>query len=265
MVEQKVSRIAHAFRARGHFAAKLDPLRKNEFMQHYRINGTTASEHLPRDDRDQSVIDATEMSRWLPEDPDDMPDVVRLLTHFDSSTGEGLDLSPFGLASIDLDKRIYLGSILGMRSTDNDRGVGGASGDADHDWWTPRELIMLLREAYAKTAAVEYDHITRAPHRRWLQERVEGSARRGEGRSNWCVYDADTKLEILQQLRSAEQLEGFLGKKFPSSKRFGLDGAESLIPGLHALLSRGAELGVEGVELGMAHRGRMNVLVNVRY
>lgn len=121
---------------------------------------------------------------------------------------------------------------------------------------TLREILDILRDAYCHTIGIEYMHIQEPEQKAWVQERVEGSKRR-----DWLT--AADKRRILDKLNSAEAFERFLHTKYVGHKRFSLEGAESLIPMLDALLERALQHGVEEVVMGMAHRGRMNVLVNV--
>jgi 2-oxoglutarate dehydrogenase E1 component len=118
-----------------------------------------------------------------------------------------------------------------------------------------REIIGTLEETYCGTAAVEFMHIEDVEQRRWWLQRFEA----GRGRVELSRGD---RVHILQQLLMAEQFEKFLGKRYPGDKRFSLEGSESLIPLLDRLIEAGSELGVEEVVLGMAHRGRLNVLNN---
>ncbi|MGE0272882.1 MAG: 2-oxoglutarate dehydrogenase E1 component [Alphaproteobacteria bacterium] len=144
---------------------------------------------------------------------------------------------------------------LGFTDADYDRSifVGDAVGVATA---TLRELIMRLRAAYCGTIGIEYMHIQDPDQKDWIQERAEAAP-----------YDpplsADEKKWILKKLTVAETFEQFLDKRYTGTKRFGLDGGESSIPALEAVLERAAQHGVEEVVLGMAHRGRLNVLANV--
>ncbi len=119
-----------------------------------------------------------------------------------------------------------------------------------------RELIARLRETYCGTIAVEYLHIQDAEQRRWLQERMEPTFNRP-------ALTAADRDRILNDLIAAEGFEQFLATRYPTAKRFSLEGADTLIPILRTLIERGAALGVEEMVFGMAHRGRLNVLANV--
>jgi 2-oxoglutarate dehydrogenase E1 component len=119
---------------------------------------------------------------------------------------------------------------------------------------TLREILGLLRDSYCRTIGVEYMHIADPAQRRWLQERLE---------SGYARTPREDQLRILRRLNSAEAFETFLQTKFVGQKRFSLEGGESLIPLLDAILSKAAENGLDEVGIGMAHRGRLNVLANI--
>jgi 2-oxoglutarate dehydrogenase E1 component len=116
------------------------------------------------------------------------------------------------------------------------------------------QILARLRDAYCRTLGIEYMHMQETDLKRWIQEQVE--VRRGE-------LSHDEKLRILRKLNQAEAFERFLHTKYVGHKRFGLEGAESLIPMLDALLAAASTAGMEEVVAGMAHRGRLNVLANV--
>ncbi|WP_018868961.1 2-oxoglutarate dehydrogenase E1 component [Thioalkalivibrio sp. ALgr3] len=117
-------------------------------------------------------------------------------------------------------------------------------------------IEQVLRETYCASIGAEYMHITATDEKRWLQERLESA----HGRFG---FGDDTRLAILERLTAAEGLERYLHKRYVGQKRFSLEGAESLIPLLNALVQRGGARGLTELVLGMAHRGRLNVLVNL--
>jgi len=147
-----------------------------------------------------------------------------------------LDPATYGLTIWDLDREFLTGGVGGTRTLS----LG--------------QLLGVLRDAYCRTIGIEYMHIQNTDEQRWIQERVEGRDHA------WFVPD---KVRILERLNAAEAFERFLATKYVGTKRFGLEGAESAIPILDAILSRAAESGLHGAVLGMAHRGRLNVLANV--
>ena len=120
-------------------------------------------------------------------------------------------------------------------------------------FWTVREVVDLLAGSYCGSATVEAAHLPSAEQQLWVSEQWERPVTRD-------LFTPGEKRDILFRLLYADEFERFLAAKFPSSKRFGLEGCESLLVGLYAMLRRAAEEGVEAVELGMAHRGRLCVL-----
>ena len=143
-----------------------------------------------------------------------------------------------GLTSTDLDQEFETGSLVGPPRD------------------TLRNIQERLKEAYCGTFSVEYMHITDTRQKRWLQARLENPAR-------WPVLDEDLRRWLLTQLTAAETLERTLHTRYVGQKRFSLEGAESLIPLLNDLVEQAARAGVQEIGLGMAHRGRLNVLHNV--
>jgi 2-oxoglutarate dehydrogenase E1 component len=150
------------------------------------------------------------------------------------------DLTPefHGFAGDALDRPVYLGGTLGFEHA------------------TVREIVEVLRRNYCGKIGLEYMHINDLEERRFLQERMEG--REAEIR-----FTPEGKQAILSKVIEAEQWEKFLARKYVGTKRFGLDGGESMIPALEAVIKYGGALGVEEMVTGMAHRGRLNVLANV--
>jgi 2-oxoglutarate decarboxylase len=116
------------------------------------------------------------------------------------------------------------------------------------------EVLSLLRDAYCRTVGVEYMHIMEPEQKRWIQRHVEGAP---------TDLGPDEHRHILSRLNAAEALERFLETKYIGQKRFGLEGAESAIPLLDALLDDAADRGHRHAVMGMAHRGRLNVLINI--
>lgn len=119
-----------------------------------------------------------------------------------------------------------------------------------------KDLYALVQEVYTSTIGAEYMHITDTQEKRWIQNRLEGSYERER-------FDAEEKKRILLELTAAEGIEKYLHTKYVGQKRFSLEGGDSLIPAMHALVRRAAKQGAEEAVIGMAHRGRLNVLVNL--
>jgi 2-oxoglutarate dehydrogenase E1 component len=116
------------------------------------------------------------------------------------------------------------------------------------------DLLHVLRDAYCRTVGIEYMHISDPEQKRWIQDHVEGATDR---------VDAEEQRHILGRLNAAEAFEKFLATKYVGQKRFGIEGAESAIPILDAVLDAAATDGLDSAVLGMAHRGRLNVLTNI--
>ena len=129
-----------------------------------------------------------------------------------------------------------------------------ADGLAGRDVATLDEILHVLRDAYCRTLAIEYMHIQDPEQKRWIQQHVEGQP---------TTLNVDEQRHILGRLNAAEVFERFLHTRYVGQKRFGLEGAESTIVLLDALLDAAAGSGVAEVVMGMAHRGRLNVLANI--
>ncbi len=120
---------------------------------------------------------------------------------------------------------------------------------------TLREILQALRETYCGTVGAEFMHITEPTEKRWWQERLESIRSKG-------TFSSDEKVGILDRLTAAEGLERFLHTKYVGQKRFSLEGGESFIASMDELVQRAGAKGVQEIVIGMAHRGRLNVLVN---
>ena len=142
------------------------------------------------------------------------------------------------LSDADIDRPVYLGGTLGM------------------EWATVREVVDTLRANYCGNVGLEYMHIADVEERRFLQDRMEG-------KDKGVDFTPQGKKAILNKVIEAEQWEKFLGRKYVGTKRFGLDGGESMIPALESVIKYGGQYGVREIVYGMAHRGRLNVLANV--
>ncbi len=149
-----------------------------------------------------------------------------------------LDPAHYGLNETDMDTNFDTGSL-----------VGGAR-------MTLREILQLLRQTYCGSIGAEYMYISDVAQKRWIQNRLE-SVRGLAG------YDVPMRRRILERITAAETLERYLHTKFVGQKRFSLEGGETLIPLLDHLLQRCGEQGIQETVIGMAHRGRLNVLVNI--
>ncbi|MDC1476169.1 2-oxoglutarate dehydrogenase E1 component [Pelagibacteraceae bacterium] len=130
------------------------------------------------------------------------------------------------------------------------------NGYLDRDYASVTEILSFLRTTYCSTIGVEYMHISDPVEKVWFRERMEK-------KENKLNFTTNGKKGILNKLIQAEGFEKFLAIKFLGTKRFGIDGGESLIPALEQLIKRGGQLGVKEMKIGMPHRGRLNVLANV--
>lgn len=150
------------------------------------------------------------------------------------------DLTPeyHGFVGAELDEPVFLGGTMGFESA------------------TVRQLIDTLRANYCGKVGLEYMHISDVEERRFFQDRMEGVDKVIE-------FSENGKKAILSKVIEAETFENFLAKKYVGTKRFGLDGGESMIPALEAVIKYGGQLGLKEIVYGMPHRGRLNVLANV--
>ncbi|MDE0533960.1 MAG: 2-oxoglutarate dehydrogenase E1 component [Albidovulum sp.] len=149
-----------------------------------------------------------------------------------------LEPASFGFSEADMDRPIFLDNVLGLERA------------------TMREIIALVKRTYCGTFALQYMHISDPEQSSWLKERIEGLGKE-------IQFTRRGRRAILNKLVEAEGFEKFLHVKYPGTKRFGLDGAESLIPAMEQVIKRGGALGVKEIIIGMPHRGRLNVLANV--
>ena len=146
---------------------------------------------------------------------------------------------------------------FGFTPEDNDRVFDtGHLGMAQRA--TLREIIEFLRETYCGTVGVEYVHIQDRDIRRWLQAEMEPN-------QNRRTLDREHKIRILRQLMDSELFESFIHSRYQGQKRFSLEGGEGLIPALHQFIETAAESGADEIVIGMAHRGRLNVLANIMH
>ena len=185
-------------------------------------------EEIDKTARIQQLIHAYRTNGHLMADIDPLEYVQR--AHPD------LDVMNHGLTLWDLDREFATG------------GFGGSK------FMQLRQILGILRDSYCRTVGVEYMYIENPEERKWIQERVETAAEK---------FPREEHLRILHKLNSAEAFENFLQTKFVGQKRFSLEGGESVIPLLDAVISSAAERGLDEVCIGMPHRGRLNVLANI--
>jgi 2-oxoglutarate dehydrogenase E1 component len=151
---------------------------------------------------------------------------------------EELDPRSYGFTEADFERKIFLDHVLGM------------------EYASLREIVAICERTYCQTLGVEFMHITNGAQKGWIQERIEGPDKE-------ISFTREGRRAILMKLIEAEGFEKFCDTKFTGTKRFGLDGGESLIPALEQIIKRGGNLGVKEIVVGMPHRGRLNVLTQV--
>ena len=156
----------------------------------------------------------------------------------DAKDHEELHPSSYGFTEADYTRKIFIDHVLGL------------------EFATIPEMLEILRRTYCSTLGVEFMHISDPAEKSWIQERIEGPDKQ-------IAFTENGKKAILYKLVEAEGFEKFLDVKYTGTKRFGLDGSESLIPALEQIIKRGGAMGVKQIVFGMAHRGRLNVLSQV--
>ncbi len=149
-----------------------------------------------------------------------------------------LNPSNYGFGEMDMGRPIFLNQVLGL------------------DMATLREILALVKRTYCGTFALQYMHISDPEQSAWLKERIEGYGKE-------IQFTREGRRAILNKLVEAEGFEKFLHVKYTGTKRFGLDGGESVIPAMEQIIKRGGALGVKDIVIGMPHRGRLNILANV--
>ncbi|PSL20189.1 2-oxoglutarate dehydrogenase E1 component [Shimia abyssi] len=149
-----------------------------------------------------------------------------------------LDPKSYGFAEADMDRPIFIDKVLGL------------------DIATMRQIMDIVKRTYCGTFAMQYMHISNPEEAGWLKERIEGYDKE-------IRFTREGRKAILNKLVEAEGFEKFLHVKYMGTKRFGLDGGESLIPAMEQIIKRGGALGVRDIVVGMPHRGRLSVLANV--
>jgi len=144
----------------------------------------------------------------------------------------------YGFSSNDMSRKIFLDHVLGL------------------EFATLKEILEILNRTYCSTVGIEFMHISNPEEKSWLQQRIEGKDKE-------ITFTDLGKEFILKKLIEAEGFEKYLHKKFVGTKRFGLDGAETVIPAMEQIIKKGGQLGVSEIVIGMPHRGRLGVLASV--
>ncbi|MEL6279702.1 MAG: 2-oxoglutarate dehydrogenase E1 component, partial [Pseudomonadota bacterium] len=149
-----------------------------------------------------------------------------------------LDPTTYGFTEADLDRPIFIDNVLGLQTA------------------SLREIIRLLKRTYCGTFALQFMHISAPEQVSWLKERIEGFDKE-------ISFTQEGRRAILNKLVESEGFEKFLHVKYMGTKRFGIDGGESVIPAMEQIIKRGGALGAKDIVIGMPHRGRLNILANV--
>ena len=207
------------------FAALRIPYKPVQWNTDINVDASTA---IDKTARVQELINAYRVRGHLMADIDPLEYVQR--THPD------LEIESHGLTFWDLDREFVTGGIAGSRTL------------------PLRKVLGILRDSYCRTVGLEYMHIQDPEQRLWIRDHVE---------LPYEKPDHDEQMRILEKLNEAEAFETFLQTKYVGQKRFSLEGSESLIALLDAVLQKAADYELDGVGIGMAHRGRLNVLTNI--
>ena len=149
-----------------------------------------------------------------------------------------LDPKAYGFSDADMDRPIFIDNVLGLEVA------------------TMKQIVAIVKSTYCGTFALQYMHISNPEEAGWLKERIEGYGKE-------IAFTKNGRKAILSKLVEAEGFEKFLHVKYMGTKRFGLDGGESLVPAMEQIIKRGGQLGVKDIVIGMPHRGRLSVLANV--
>ncbi len=155
-----------------------------------------------------------------------------------ASTHPELDPKTYGFTDADMDRPIFIDNVLGLQMA------------------SMRQIVEIVKRTYCGTFALQYMHISDPEQAAWLKERIEGYGKE-------IAFTKEGRKAILNKMVEAEGFEKFLHVKYMGTKRFGLDGGESLIPAMEQIIKRGGALGVSDIVIGMPHRGRLNILANV--
>ena len=149
-----------------------------------------------------------------------------------------LEPETYGFTAADMDREIFIDGVLGLETA------------------TLNQVMEIVRRTYCSTFGIQFMHISDPEEKSWLQERIEGPDKE-------ISFSREGRLAILQKLIEGEAFEKLIHKRYPGTKRFGIDGAESLLPALEQIIKRGGQLGLKDINFGMPHRGRLNVMAAV--
>ncbi len=232
------------------------------YFQKLPANGGLSTDVSHSTVRDQFVLLAKNQRRAQPvsagsvstEHEKKQVEVLRLMQAYRMRGHQAAQLDPLGLwvrpMQADLTIHHY-----GLTDADLDSVFQTGDLNIGKEEATLREIQQSLQDTYCRTIGAEFTHIVDSEQRRWFQKRLE-SVRSRPG------FSHEVRTHILERLTAGEGLERYLGTKYPGTKRFGLEGGESLIPLMDEIIQRSGSYGAKEVVVGMAHRGRLNVLVN---
>lgn len=232
------------------------------YFQKLPAEGSTATDVSHSTIRDHFVLLAKNQRRAQPvsagsvssEHEKKQVEVLRLIQAYRMRGHQAAKLDPLGLwqrpAPVDLSINHY-----GLTNADLDTTFRAGDLFIGKEEASLREILDALEKTYCRTIGAEFTHIVDSEQRSWFQQRLESVRGRPE-------FSADIQTHLLERITAAEGLEKYLGTKYPGTKRFGLEGGESLIPMLDEMIQRSGSYGTKEVVIGMAHRGRLNVLVN---
>ena len=212
------------------------------------INGPSWSKKIDNGNKDNSKLEDIEKQKV------DSVKAIALIRAYRIRGHLIANLDPLGMM-----KRDYLHELHpadhGFEKEDYNRKIY-LSSYLDKEYASVNEIMLKLRKVYCSTIGAEFMHISDPKEKIWFRERMER-------KENQINFTNNGKKAILNTIIKAEGFEKFLAKKFIGTKRFGLDGGESLVPALEQIIKRGGQLGVKEIKIGMPHRGRLNVLANV--
>ena len=157
---------------------------------------------------------------------------------FENKDHPELNPETYGFIQKDKNKKIFLDNVLGLK------------------YATVDEILEILKRTYCSKVGVEFMHMEDPEEKSWVQERIEGKEKE-------ISFTPEGKKAMLNRVLEAEGFEKYLHTKYVGTKRFGLDGCESLIPAMEQIIKLGGSLGAKEVKIGMPHRGRLNILTNV--
>ena len=149
-----------------------------------------------------------------------------------------LEYSSYGFTEADLDRPIFIDGVMGLETA------------------SLRQIIEIMERTYCSTFGVQFMHVSNPEEKTWIQQRIEGPDKE-------ISFTPEGRKSILKKVIEGESFEQLLHKRYPGTKRFGVDGAESLIPALEQIIKRGGQLGLKDINFGMPHRGRLNVMASV--